>query len=107
MNATISIRKTVYSKSKYRPEGNAFSSTIAVEGRDFGTPPTTGLHRNGTLSAEIDFGFRKLLDVQVNSQTPADVTVNLPEGYTLSAALKQHYADKYSIEPEISSVTFA
>ncbi len=107
MNATITIKKRIYPASSFRATGTAFSSTIAIEGKSFSTPPQTGLHRDGTLAEEIDRAFRRFVEVQLNSQTPADVTVELPDGYALSTALQQHYADKYSIEPEIKSVSFA
>lgn len=106
MSTTITIKKKIYEGNTFTRGGTVFSSTIAVDGFDFGTPPTTGLHRDGTLSAEIDNAFRKLIQVRTNKTPAVDVTVNLPDGYALSVSLQQHYRDKYSIEPEIASVTF-
>ncbi|MEW4328237.1 hypothetical protein Q0N12_16420 [Rossellomorea marisflavi] len=106
MKAKISLKKTIYPESRLRAKGTSFGSTIEVEGKNFGTPPTTGLHNNGTITGEIDRAFRRFIEVQINSEIAADVTVELPGGYELPETLKQHYADKYSIEPEIKSVTF-
>jgi hypothetical protein len=107
MNATITIKKSIYPKSQFRANGTGFNSTIEVEGYNYDDSIQTGLNRNGVLSEEIDLAVKRLIEVRVN-QTPAvDVTVSLPNGYTLSVALQQHYADKFTIEPEINSITFA
>lgn len=106
MNVQITINKTTYPKSNFRAAGTGFSSVIAIEG--YNQTLTTGLHRNGVLADAIDNAMKRLIDSMVgNVQTGADVSITLPEGYTLSAALQQHYADKYTIEPEINSVVFA
>lgn len=106
MNVQININKAVYPKSAFRVAYTGFSSTITKEG--ISTKLMTGLHRNGVLVDEIDAAFKRLIDSMVGcEETGAVITVSLPEGYTLSAALQQHYADKYTLEPEIDTITFA
>jgi hypothetical protein len=106
MNVSITINKTVYPKSNFRAAGTSYSSVIAKEGYD--QTLETGLNRDGTLSYEIDAAMKRLIESMVrNVESAAAVTITLPEGYTLSAALQTHYADKYTIEPEIDSVVFA
>ncbi|MCM3705839.1 MULTISPECIES: hypothetical protein [Cytobacillus] len=106
MNTSIQIKKASYPKSDFRAAGTGFTSVIQHEGYD--QTMHTGLHRDGTLAEEIDNAMKRLISSMVHAeQSGAAVTITLPAGYTLSAALKQHYADKYVIEPEIASVTFA
>lgn len=106
MNTTIKINKTIYPATDFRPAGTAFTSVITRDGLN--QELTTGLHHDGILVDEIDAAMKRLMkSMAVNAHTGAVVTVQLPAGYTLSAALKQHYVDKYTVEPEITSVTFA
>ncbi|WP_141769941.1 hypothetical protein [Bacillus massilinigeriensis] len=107
MNTTIQIRKTTYPKSDFRSAGNAFNSTITRAG--FNQSLETGLHRDGILADEIDAAMKRLIESMIhNGQTGAVVTVKLPAGYTLTAALKQFYIDKYTLEKDlIANLAFA
>lgn len=106
MQANIKINKTIYPATTFRAAGTAFTSVITRDGYD--QELRTGTHHDGVLVDEIDAAVKRLVkSMAVNAHTGAVVTVQLPAGYTLSAALKQHYVDKYTIEPEITSVTFA
>lgn len=106
MQTTITIKKTNYQATDFRAAGSGFSSVITRDG--FNQELVTGLHRNGILVDEIDNALKRLVqNMLFNTQTGAVVTIQLPAGYTLSAALQQSFVDRFTIEPEITSVTFA
>lgn len=106
MNTNIIIKKAIYPATDFRPAGTAFTSVITRDG--FNQELITGLHHDGILVDEIDAAMKRLIkSMAVNAHTGAVVTVQLPAGYVLTTALKQHYIDKYVAEPEITSVTFA
>lgn len=106
MNTIINISKAIYPATDFRPAGTAFTSVITRDG--FNQELITGLHHDGVLVDEIDTAIKRLTkSMVVNSQTGAVVTVQLPAEYTLSTALKQSFVDRNTIEPEITSVTFA
>lgn len=105
-NITMTVTKSNYgSKGATQATGTGYFANYKVEGTDHEYRAGGGYRK--TLFDVLDESLHHVLNGLGYSGNTAAVTINLPEGVTLSVALQDHIIDKFTLEDEFTSITFA
>lgn len=105
-NITLTIQKTVYENRQFATQnGFAVSAEYVYEDSSNRHKVAGGIRR--PVVSILDEALEKVVDTFARQYDTAAVTVVLPAGYVLSDSLKAHFVDKYTLENEITSITFA
>lgn len=104
MNVTITFKKTVYEETDHRNAGSALQALILFEDGRKGEVTEF----NSNLYNVADKALRRVHEIALTSNlTGLVITVNPLAGYTLNAGFKAQLSDRYVVEPEIDTITFA
>ncbi|MGF9774795.1 hypothetical protein ABEX30_20365 [Priestia aryabhattai] len=100
MTKNVVITRKVNAKTNFTPTREFYS--VLVDGKD----PNVGALPNTSLIDIVEAVLRRLKEVAINSESEAfDVNITLP--LPISDIVKTFIKDKYELEPQFSSVTFA
>lgn len=104
-NYLLTIKKTTYTQSQFATRsGHALSASYSRDGLD--KPRSMFVKLNVPIFDVVDEALAKLFVIVSESYDTADVTVDVGD-YTLTAAQQTTLKEKYELETQINSITFA
>lgn len=105
MNINMTINKHNYgTQGATQAWGIGYFASYTIDGVDADYKAGGGFRL--TLVDVIDDALKNVINSLGFAGNTADITINLPEGVTLSETLKTFIVDKFELEDEITSITF-